>query len=84
MNTADAAEQQRYWQLHEERALAVLTIPEQRRFDVQEVGITTPGRARIHTSFLWENGGELTMETRIRRFEGRQLCIPCFERAETR
>ena len=28
--------------------------------------------------------GEMTMETRTRRFQGRTLCIPCFEAGKNR
>ncbi len=34
--------------------------------------------ARILQSINCENCGEMTMESRIRRFDGRYLCIPCF------
>ncbi|MDQ3401020.1 MAG: TraR/DksA C4-type zinc finger protein, partial [Chloroflexota bacterium] len=35
-------------------------------------------------SLTCEDCDESTMETRTRRFGGRTLCIPCFERAEVR
>ncbi len=82
--TASADERQRYWELHAERALAVMTIPEERLFEVREVTVKVPGPARVHTSIRCDACGEMTMETRIRCLDGRNLCIPCFEEVETR
>lgn len=82
--TASDAEQKRYWELQEERALAVLDLPEAQLFDVRQVAAEVPMKARINASICCEECGEPTMETRIRRFDGRNLCIPCFEKAEAR
>lgn len=81
--TATGAEERRYGELRAERALAVLTVPEERLFEVQEVRVEAPRPARVRDSVPCGNCGEMTMETRIRRSDGRDLCIPCFERAET-
>jgi formylmethanofuran dehydrogenase subunit E len=83
-DTATEVERRRYWELHEERALAVLNIPEEQLFEVREVQANVPQHARVHTSIPCDECGEMTMETRIRRFDGRNLCIPCFEQVETR
>ncbi len=83
-DTATEAERRRYWELHEERALAVLKIAEEQLFEVREVQANVPQRARVHTSIPCDECGEMTMETRIRRFDGRNLCIPCFEQVEAR
>ena len=82
--TASAAEQQRYQELHEARALAVLTLPEEQLFTVEKVQTPAPRPARVHTSVACDQCGELAMETRIRRFEGRHLCIPCFQQVDAR
>lgn len=82
--TASADERQRYWDLHAERALSVLAIPEERLFEVREVQAKVPHPAQVHASIQCNACGEMTMETRIRRLEGRNLCIPCFEEMETR
>ncbi len=79
---ATEAEERRHRELREDRALAVLDLPEERLFEVREVEAALPGRARVHGSVRCERCGEATMETRIRRFDGRDLCIPCCERAE--
>ena len=82
--TATDADQSRYWELQEERALAVMAIPEEQLFDVSEVPARIPARARLNSSLQCEQCGELTMETRIRRYDGRNMCIPCFEQVESR
>ncbi len=82
--TATEAEERRYAELRDERALAVLDVPEERLFDVQEVRAQAPRPAHVHASMPCANCGEMTMETRIRRSDGRNLCIPCFEQAEAR
>ncbi len=82
--SATGAEERRYWQLHEERALAVMSLPEEQMFEVREVQATIPSHARVHNSVRCDQCGEEAMETRIRRFGGRNLCIPCFGQAEAR
>lgn len=82
--TATEAERARFQELHVQRALAVMEVPEEHLFEVREIQGSPPKKARIHTSITCDSCGESTMETRIRRFNGQNLCIPCFERAESR
>lgn len=81
---ASAEDERRYAELQEERALAVMGIPEEQLFEVKEVAAIVPKHARLNASLRCEECGEPTMETRIRRFAGRSLCIPCFEQVESR
>lgn len=46
-------------------------------FDVTPCEIDLPESARVHPSVLCDECGEKVMETRVRRHEGRALCIPC-------
>jgi formylmethanofuran dehydrogenase subunit E len=41
-----------------------------------------PRPARILETLYCEVCGEMTMESRTRRFDGKTLCIPCFEKVE--
>lgn len=82
--TADEAEHRRYWELHEERAMLVMEMPEAQLFEVRDVRAEVPKRARIHSSVKCDECGESAMETRIRLFGGRNLCIPCFQQVESR
>ncbi len=81
---AGEAERARFQELHAARSRAVLEAPLERLFTVRQVKLPAPEKARIHASIQCQECGEMTMETRIRKFGGRDLCIPCFERHEWR
>jgi len=51
-------------------------------FEVMEPKEPMPRSARILASLVCEACGEATMESRTRRFAGRTLCQPCFDRVE--
>jgi formylmethanofuran dehydrogenase subunit E len=70
--------------LQEECTLAVLDLPEAQLFDLQQVAAEVRGKSRRNTSISCENCEEPLMETRIRRFDGRNLCILCIGKAEER
>jgi formylmethanofuran dehydrogenase subunit E len=67
-----------------ERSFAILSAPEEELFDVQQVEPNTPSRARLRSSVACEVCGETAMETRTRRIFGQTVCIPCFQRLESR
>jgi formylmethanofuran dehydrogenase subunit E len=56
--------------------------------DLEEMFIVTapdlpvPKPARILASLKCEACGEMAMESRTRRFDGKTLCLPCFEKVE--
>ncbi len=78
---ATSEERQRFWQLQEERSRRVLAAPLEELYAVDRVATPAPAPARIHRSVDCAACGEATMETRIRRLDGRDLCGPCFEEA---
>jgi formylmethanofuran dehydrogenase subunit E len=51
-------------------------------FIVTEPSYPVPKPARILQSLRCEACGEMTMESRTRRFDGKILCLPCFEKVE--
>jgi formylmethanofuran dehydrogenase subunit E len=51
-------------------------------FIIGEPRFPIPRPARILQSLRCEACGEMTMESRTRRFDGRILCIPCFDKEE--
>ena len=53
-------------------------------FEITQVKISIPRKARVLESIICEECGEATMESRTRRFLGQTLCIPCFEAREKR
>jgi formylmethanofuran dehydrogenase subunit E len=77
-------EKSRFQELHVAKAKRILDAPSEELFSVNEIETTPPKKARIHTSIECAECGEATMETRIRKFGGRDLCIPCFEKIEPR
>ena len=82
--TASAEERARFQELHVAKANRILETSPEQLFDVTEMTMTPPKKARIHTSIDCAECGEAAMETRIRKFGGRDLCIPCFEKIEPR
>lgn len=48
-------------------------------FDVKEVKLEAPPKAKVFRSVACDACGEGTMETALRLLEGRKLCPPCFE-----
>lgn len=80
---ASEEDQIRLARLRDDRSRRILHQPPDELFDIQEVADDPPAKARIHSSVVCAECGEATMETRVRRFEGRQLCLPCFETATT-
>ncbi len=81
---ATLEEKARFQKLHLAKAQRILDAPLEQLFSINEMTLTPPKKARIHASIRCEECGEMTMETRIRKFGGRDLCIPCFENAEVR
>lgn len=82
--TATAEEKSRFQDLHVAKAKRILDTPADELFSVSETTQTPPKKAGIHTSIECADCGEAAMETRIRKFGGRDLCIPCFEKIEPR
>jgi formylmethanofuran dehydrogenase subunit E len=77
-------ERERFWELHAARSQQILDIPLDELFELQEPQRDLPHRARVMDSVACEVCSEQVMETRTRRFEGKTLCIPCFNQMEQR
>ena len=80
-NTATEAERARFRELHVSQSHMVLALDPDSLYEVEELHAAPPRKARIHTSVVCAECGEGTMETRIRRLDGRELCQPCFDTA---
>ncbi len=72
-------ERERFAALQSQRTDQILAAPLPELYDVREVSIEPPRPARILVSLDCDRCGEPTMETRLSRLDGRQLCRPCFE-----
>ncbi len=75
-------EQNRLQQLRQDTKQRMMTLPIEDLFIVQSVSTRPPRPARVLESLECQECGESTMESRTRRFGGRTLCIPCYEKVE--
>ena len=57
----------------------LLEMEDDKLFDVREVEIEAPTKARIFASVICEECGEAVMEPRARLKLGKIVCIPCLE-----
>jgi formylmethanofuran dehydrogenase subunit E len=78
---ADAQERARFQELHQAQSSTLLAMEPDELFAVQELDGPPPRKARILESVDCAECGEATMETRVRRLDGRELCTPCFDAA---
>lgn len=78
---ATEADQARVRELRQEWTDHILHAPLDELFTVTGVDEPVPHRARLHASIACAGCGESVMETRIRKLGGRDLCIPCWEKA---
>ncbi len=79
-----AEEEKRLAGAREARIRHIMEADPEDLFIVKPVTGPLPRRARVLESLTCQSCGEKTMETRTRRFGGKTLCIPCYERAEKR
>jgi formylmethanofuran dehydrogenase subunit E len=83
--SATEEERARYRELRADRTEAILQAPEEELYAVEELrDVEIPPMARIHNSIACADCGDLTMETRVRELEGRELCPTCFDAALSR
>ena len=77
-------ERSRFQELHLIKSKVILNTPREQLFTFSETRAKPPKKARIHSSIECQDCGESAMETRIRKFGERDLCIPCFEKIKPR
>lgn len=78
--SATEEERARFEELRADRVETILRVPEDELYTVEDVeDVEIPAMSLIHNSIVCGDCGEPTMETRIRRLEGRELCPACFE-----
>jgi formylmethanofuran dehydrogenase subunit E len=80
--TANEGERVRYDELRKALQDRYMNVDLDEIFIMMEPVFPIPKPARILQSLRCEACGEMTMESRTRRLEGKTLCLPCFERAE--
>jgi formylmethanofuran dehydrogenase subunit E len=80
--TANEGERVRYDELRKTLQDRYMDADLDEMFIMMEPSFPIPKPARILQSLRCEACGEMAMESRTRRFEGKTLCLPCFERVE--
>jgi formylmethanofuran dehydrogenase subunit E len=66
------------------RTAEVLEAPEDELLAIERIAEPLPERAALHESRPCAACGQPTMATRLRQVGGRELCIPCADRAAAR
>ena len=79
--TATNDERERFWSIQKERSAHIASMPLSELYDVRDVKVEAPPSARILASVDCAVCTEPTMESRVRRLDGREMCQPCFEDA---
>ncbi|MCG8530988.1 MAG: FmdE family protein [Desulfovibrionales bacterium] len=64
------------------RAAAIMAASLGDLFEVKSVAVPPVKPAQILASMVCAHCGEKVMESRIRRYGGKDLCIPCFQAVE--
>lgn len=67
------------WDALQER---FMTCPADEMFSVKKLSGGIPRGPHVLQSLKCEHCGEMTMESRTRRIQGKTLCIPCFNKVE--
>jgi formylmethanofuran dehydrogenase subunit E len=80
--TITEEEKQKLEDFRETRKETFLQAALEDLFSVRDLAAPAPRPARILKSLRCESCGEMTMESRTRRFDGQTLCIPCFDRVD--
>ncbi len=77
--SGDATEEmkQRFGELHYQRSCDVLEMPAESLFDVSEVTMPLPEKARIEPSEPCDTCGEATMISKLIDVDGRKQCRAC-------
>jgi formylmethanofuran dehydrogenase subunit E len=79
LDELSAEEQEKWTRIREEISTKIMHSNLEDLFDLKAPSEPIPQKARILASLICANCGEPTMETRIRYFNDRGYCIPCFE-----
>jgi formylmethanofuran dehydrogenase subunit E len=80
--TANEEERIRYEELRRSLQDRYMNAEMEEMFITMEPAFPIPKPARILQSLQCETCGEMTMESRTRRIDGKTLCLPCFEKRE--
>lgn len=80
--TATEKEKIAYQQRRDAMQARYMTADFDAMFKITDVTLPPPRPAAIFKSLACDTCRELTMESRTRRYGGKTLCIPCFDKVE--
>ena len=70
--------------MRKESCERIMSLPIEEIFHIKPAAAPMPHRARLMESLVCEDCGEVVMESRIRRLEGKYYCISCFKKHDDR
>ncbi len=76
-DTASESERDEFNKLHKERSFEILEKPIEKLFNVRELNIDLPPKARIEPAEPCEGCDEPTMATKLSKINGKMLCRSC-------
>jgi len=74
---ATEAEQKRFRELHWQKTVAVLEMPENDLFAIKDVQTELPAKARIESSIICVRCGEAAMRTKMQQTDAGDICRNC-------
>jgi formylmethanofuran dehydrogenase subunit E len=80
--TASESERSQVGELREALKQRFMTEPLSELFSVSAPQMSMPRPPQVLLSMVCDSCGEGVMESRTRRFQGKTLCIPCFDAVE--
>lgn len=73
-------EREEFWEIHHKKSLEILEKPTEALFNVSSVSLDLPPKAKIEPSILCDQCAEPTMASKIKKKNGKEVCMDCFDR----
>lgn len=79
MRSGEASEQENeeFCLIHRNKSIMILEKNPEELFDLREVNVELPPKAKIEPSLICDKCGEPTMASKLKGVQGRQLCPDC-------
>lgn len=78
---ANEAETARYQELVRQGVQAILEAPDEKIISLKFIEMLPPKKARIFKSIPCEGCGEMVADAKTREYEGKRVCMPCYQSA---
>ena len=73
-------EREKFRVLHHKKSLEILEKPTETLFNITSVSLELPPKARIEPSIPCDQCAEPTMASKIKKKNGKEVCMDCFDR----